>query len=533
MFVTIATLLGGLGLFMLAVSMITDGLKLAGGDALQQILHRSTATTLRGIGSGVLVTGLVQSSSAVTVATIGFVNAGFLTLPQALGVVYGANVGTTMTSWLVAAVGFDFKIETLALPLVGFGMLARLLGASRRSGALGQAVAGFGLFFIGIDVLRDGFAGITERVDVAEFAPQGVMGLALYVLLGVVMTVATQSSSAAIALTLSAATAGTVSIGAGAAMVIGAGIGTTSTAVFAALGATANARRVAAGHVLFNVLTGSIAFALLPLLIWLVFTLGDALGAAAPAAVLALFHTTYKLLGLLLLWPFTGRLAAFLSRRFVTTSETLARPMYLDRTVLVAPTLALDALRAELLRAMALARSIVAETVSAERAGDGPSQAQSQGLRGLLANIEGFVTSLEANRLPEDLAANVALVLRVVNYLEDVVSLAEDTLRQRSELAAVSRPPVLDTIAAFQAAVLDQVSRSDADAEDFDAAALEGGYDALRQQWHELKSVLLDAAGRGLIPASRLNGALESLRGTLKVAEQLTKATRRLSLMTH
>jgi phosphate:Na+ symporter len=533
MVVTIATLLGGLGLFMLAVSMITDGLKLAGGDALQQILHRSTSTTLRGIGSGVLVTGLVQSSSAVTVATIGFVNAGFLTLPQALGVVYGANIGTTMTSWLVAAVGFDFKLETVALPLVGLGMLARLLGASSRAGALGQALAGFGLFFIGIDVLRGGFQGVTAQVDVAEFAPEGVIGLALYVVLGIVMTVATQSSSAAIALTLSAASAGTVSIGAGAAMVIGAGIGTTSTAVLAAVGATANARRVAAGHVLFNVLTGSIAFVLLPVMIWLVFTLGGAFGAAAPAAVLALFHTTYKFLGMLLLWPFTGRLADFLSRRFVTASEAIARPVYLDRNVLVAPTLALDALRAELLRASALARGIVAETVSAESASDGSSPAQRQGLRGLLGNIEGFVTGLEANRLPEDLAANVPLVLRVVNYLEDVVSLGDDVDRQRAELAAISRPPVADAIAGFEAAVLEQVARGDADADGFDAAALEAEYEALKRRWHELKSVLLEAAGRGLIPASRLNGALEALRSTLKMAEQLTKAARRISLMTH
>ena len=117
------TFLGGLGLFLLAVSMITDGLRLAAGDALRDILARSTSTPFRGVASGVLFTAVVQSSSAVTVATIGFVNAGLLNLSQSLGIIYGANIGTTMTGWLVAAMGFDIKVELFALPMVGAGML--------------------------------------------------------------------------------------------------------------------------------------------------------------------------------------------------------------------------------------------------------------------------------------------------------------------------------------------------------------------------------------------------------------------------
>ena len=132
MLLILGTFVGGLGFFLLAVSMITNGLKLAAGDALRTTLASSTRTRLRGIASGVLVTGLVQSSSAVTVATIGFVNAGLLTLNQSLGVVYGANIGTTMTGWIVAAVGFSFKIEALALPLIGVGMMMRMLKTAGR-----------------------------------------------------------------------------------------------------------------------------------------------------------------------------------------------------------------------------------------------------------------------------------------------------------------------------------------------------------------------------------------------------------------
>ncbi|HBN14489.1 MAG TPA: MFS transporter, partial [Pseudohongiella sp.] len=157
MLVTLGTLLGGLGIFLLAVSMITDGLKLAAGRALRDILARSTRTPVRGIASGFLLTSVVLSSSAVTIATIGFVNAGLLGLKQAMSIILGATIGTTVMGWLVSIVGFDLNIASFALPMVGLGMMLRLFGPSKRLGAVGEAVAGFGLFFIGVDFLGDAF----------------------------------------------------------------------------------------------------------------------------------------------------------------------------------------------------------------------------------------------------------------------------------------------------------------------------------------------------------------------------------------
>jgi Na+/phosphate symporter len=151
-FALVGGLASGVGLFLLGMGLMTDGLKLAAGPALERTLARSTKTRLRGLASGALVTLLVQSSSAVTVATIGFVNAGLLTLGQSLWVLFGANVGTTMTGWLVALVGLKFDIALLALPLIGLGMLLRLTGEGSRRGALGTAVAGFGVLFLGIDL---------------------------------------------------------------------------------------------------------------------------------------------------------------------------------------------------------------------------------------------------------------------------------------------------------------------------------------------------------------------------------------------
>ena len=523
-----ATLLGGLGLFLLAVGMITDGLKFAAGDALRDVLARSTRTSTRGVLSGVLVTAVVQSSSAVTVATIGFVNAGLLTLPQSLGVVYGANIGTTMTGWLVASVGFGVKLDTLALPLVGLGMVGRLVRPGSRLAATGEAVAGFGLFFIGIEVLRGAFQGMADTVDVSAFAPQGGLGLALYAVLGFFMTVITQSSSAAIALTLTAASGGALVLDAAAAMVIGANVGTTSTAALATIGATANARRVAAAHVAFNGLTGVVALVLLGPMLWAVAWASRELGLAADVAVnLALFHTAFNVLGVAVMLPLTPRLASMLARRFVTREEALARPEFLDRTVLVAPALALEALKRELLRATAMARSIAAAALSRAPDGADAGRQERHGLQGLLDAVESFVTSMEGGRLTASDAEALPMVLRVSNYLDDVVTLSTQLDAHQADIAAVSRDSVLGAVADFQSGVAAQISRCDPAATDFDRDALDAGLTALEADWHGLKSTLLAAAGRRELPVNRLNGALEGLRSTLRMAEQLTKAARR------
>lgn len=156
---SLAGLLGGVGLFLLGMELMTDGLKLAAGPQLTRLLAGATRSRRRALASGVLVTAL-QSSRVVTVAAIGFVNAGLLSLGQVLWVLFGANVGTTITGWLVALVGLKFKVEVLALPLLGLGMLLRLTGSGQRRGAIGQAVAGFGLLFIGIGVLQETFTAV-------------------------------------------------------------------------------------------------------------------------------------------------------------------------------------------------------------------------------------------------------------------------------------------------------------------------------------------------------------------------------------
>ncbi|WP_455218884.1 Na/Pi cotransporter family protein, partial [Kaarinaea lacus] len=394
--VMIGMLAGGLGLFLLAVNMITDGLRLAAGNALRNILARATHSPARGIVSGMGITAIVQSSSAVTVATIGFVNAGLLTLYQALGVIYGANIGTTTTGWLVAMIGFNIKIDAFALPLIGLGMILRLTGGDTRRGPIGTALAGFGLFFIGIDVLKDAFEGLATSIDLQRFTIDGVAGVLLFLVIGFFMTVLTQSSSAAIAITLTAATGGIIGPYAAAAMVIGANVGTTSTAVFSVIGATPNAKRVAAAHVVFNVATGMVALLLLPIMFGLVKAIGNLFGLEnIPVVTLALFHTTFNILGVALMLPVTTRLARYLEQQFTSLEEIEGRPKFLDKTIAVSPALALNALGLELGHIGSIARRMSKAALSIEHGAGKPMRSDRLAINKLVVAMGGFISHME------------------------------------------------------------------------------------------------------------------------------------------
>lgn len=305
------SLLGGLGLFLLGMTMLTDGLKLAAGRALERMLEAWTRTWLHGLFTGVLLTALVQSSTAMTVAAIGFVNAGLLSFTSALWVVFGSNFGSTVTGWLVAWLGFKLKIDAFALPFIGIGMALKLTGEGSRRGALGMAMAGFGLLFLGIDMLKQGFEGLGPQA--LPSLSGDAAGVALSVLVGVVLTIVLQASSAALALALTAVGGGMMPVEAGAGIVVGANVGTTLTAILAAIGATSNARRLAAAHVLFNVLTAVVALALFSPLLGLIHALGVWLTGSGDAVMqLVLFHSLFNLLGVLLMLPLSAPLVRFL-----------------------------------------------------------------------------------------------------------------------------------------------------------------------------------------------------------------------------
>lgn len=527
---SIARLVGGIGLFLLGMRLMTDGLKYAAGSSLRSILVRSTRTRLRGVASGMLVTALVQSSSAVTVASIGFVNGGMLSLAQALAVTYGSNVGTTMTGWWVAAVGLRIHVAALALPLIGVGMLLRLASRSTRLASLGEAIAGFGVFFLGIDVLRVAFEGLGNGLSFGALVDAGPLRALAYVGAGFLLTVVMQSSSAAIALVLTAAQGGVIPLGAGAALVIGTNIGTTSTAVLAAIGATPNARRVAAGHVVFNLITGIVALLLLPLLLLLIVRGREMLALdTAPAAVLAGFHTIFNLLGVAILWPLTDPLVGFLERRFRTTDEEEARPRYLDRNVLASPHLALNALVMELSRAGQIARRLALAALDAAPGLDGAIPQARRSLAGLVEAIGEFSQRLQRAGIPADLDAMLPTTLLVSRYYSEVAELAEVIAAGRPALAALRDPSLAAQTAGFSAAVRSLVDRAGIERADYDVEAVGRALAEIEDRYHVQKAALLTAGARGAVEVRGLVEVLDWLSLVRRLAEQVERGARFLA----
>jgi len=300
----ISTILGGIGLFLLGMILLTDGLKALAGDSLRTFLARFAGGRLSSLAAGAGVTALVQSSSATTLTTIGFVSAGLLTFEQSLGVIFGANLGTTSTGWLVSLLGLKFSISKVALPLIGVGALIRLLSRERLAN-LGLALAGFGLIFVGIDTLQLGMESLSTRIDPSSFPDASLKGRLALVLIGIVMTLVLQSSSAAVATTLMALHAGTIDLTQAAALVVGQNVGTTVTAALGSIGATVAAKRTALAHIMFNVLTGAMAFVVLAPAVWHLERLNSQAGITSPAILLAQFHTAFNVLGVLVFVPFT------------------------------------------------------------------------------------------------------------------------------------------------------------------------------------------------------------------------------------
>jgi len=337
----LAMIVGGIGLFLLGMMLMTDGLRTLAGDALRSILERFVRGPLSGLAWGTGITALIQSSSATTLMTIGFVSAGLLTFNQSLGVIFGANIGTTSTGWIVSTVGLKLSMSAIALPIVGIGAMVRLLGGERIA-PIGTALCGFGLLFIGIDTLQAGMETLAQRIDPASFPGITLVGLPLLILIGAVMTVVMQSSSAAIATTLAALYTQAITLDQAAVLVIGQNIGTSVKAILASIGASIPARRTAIAHTLFNLLTAIIALGLLPLFLYLARRYAD--GAENPDVVsLAIFHTGFNIVGVAVFLPLTSWFASLVIR--LTPEPRPALTRNLDPSVIEVPSVAVEAVR--------------------------------------------------------------------------------------------------------------------------------------------------------------------------------------------
>ena len=336
----ILKLVGGIGLFLIGMGLLTNGLVGFSGNALQRALARFTGTPQKAFVSGALLTALVQSSTATTVTLIGFVSAGFLTFSQAIGVVIGASFGTTATGWLVATLGLKLNLGLITLPLIGIGAFMKTLGKGRWAD-LGLALAGFGLMFLGLSILQDGMRTLSGLFKLADL-PVGGLGARLAIMLiGFAMTAILQSSSAAIATTLTALDTGNINFDQAAALTVGAAIGTTLTGALMAIGATVHAKRTVLAHIIFNTITGLLAIALLPAFLLFLDRMGHLIGITPGPIGLAAFHTLFIGLGVVLFLPLTARFATLVERLLPNKSRDLTE--HLDDSLLPLTEVALEA----------------------------------------------------------------------------------------------------------------------------------------------------------------------------------------------
>jgi phosphate:Na+ symporter len=307
----VVDLLGGIGLFLLGIHHLTEGLKGLSGDSLRRVLQKVVSGRLSAVVSGVLLTVATQSSTATILTVIGFVGAGLVTLPQAIAVNMGATFGTTSTPWMVAFFGLRLRIAMAALPILGVGAFLWLI-ARGKTRSLGAVLAGFGLIFTGIDFLQAGMIGVSW--DLQALAGDGVGARWTLAGIGIVMTVIMQSSSAAAATTLVALDAGSLTFEQGCAMVVGQSVGTAATTALAVIGGGLAVRRAALAHIAYSLVTGVLAMILLTPLTsaaqWVGARLDDPNGVLALAA----FSSIFKFAGIAVFYPWLNSFARLIVR---------------------------------------------------------------------------------------------------------------------------------------------------------------------------------------------------------------------------
>ncbi len=340
------TIAAGIAILLFGMIMLEEGFKVFTKGPLQNILKKATNKLYKSITAGAFVTALLQSSSLVSVITISFISAGLISLSGGLGLIFGANIGTTATAWLVAGFGLKIKISALAMPMLVFGIIFSFQKKNSLKG-VGNVLAGLGFFFLGIHFMKEGFDVFKEYIDLTQYAIPGFLGVVVYTGIGIIITTILQSSSATLALILTALAAGQIEYENALALAIGANVGTTITAVLGSLSANIAGKRLAGAHLIFNVVTGVVALALIYPLANLVNKISELvhIGATEYTLKLALFHTIFNLLGVIIMIPFINILERFLLKYFKDQKvKDVDEPKYLNEAVLKFPGSAISSL---------------------------------------------------------------------------------------------------------------------------------------------------------------------------------------------
>ena len=426
---------GSLGLFLYGMRVMSDGLQKAAGERLHNILNLMTINRFAAMMTGFVITAIIQSSSAVTVMVVGFVNAGLLSLIQAIGVILGSNVGTTVTGWMVAFLGFKVEISLVALPSIGIGIV--LLFVKRlQLEDWGEALIGFGVLFLGLKFLKDSMPDIRSNLEILQFLSRymgmGLPSFLIFVAAGTLVTMVVQSSSAAMAVTLTMAHAGWIDFPTAAAVVLGENIGTTITAYLASLGTTADARRAARVHMIVKTLgVVWIAFIFRPFLSlvdWII--PGSVTGNDGVTIHLAMFHTLFNVANTLLfigLVPYLARLAQKIVRPKPAEEQRVYRLKYISTAIQDTPEINILNARRELCR---MADVISEMFVIFLQVFSNPQKKMKAEVRRMKdmeeltdqmqEEISRYLVACSQENLNESSATNVNAMIRIVGELESI-----------------------------------------------------------------------------------------------------------------
>jgi len=479
-------IVGGLAFFLFGMGMMSDGLKKVAGRKLRNILESMTKRALVAFCVGAGVTALIQSSSATTVMVVGFVNAGLLTLKQAICVVIGTNVGTTMTAWLVSISGIGtLKIEAYALPLVGIGFLMQTLGKTRKMKSAGQILFGFGMLFVGIGYMKGAFGDLKNSEKIQEVFGTLAAHPALAILAGAIVTMLLQSSSAAIAIVQAMAISGAFggdwqqAVGLVIPFVLGSNIGTTITAQLAALQANLHAKRTAWAHTMFNIMGSIIALPFIYLGWFAAIVRFIAPWEASPANLvwdIAVAHTIFNIACSGIFLPMAGILERLVIKLLPERpSDAAVRPMVLEMHLLDTPVIALEQAKREMIR---MAR---ASKRALERAVEGIIEKDMKKLASV-REIEDFVDSfqleitsylstLSRRQLSDEVSIELPVLLHAVNDLErisdhavNIVEIAERKIEQKqtfSEFALVEAGRLREEIETMFERIIEALEKND------------------------------------------------------------------------
>ena len=348
---TLKEIAAGVAILLFGMIMLEEGFNAFVQGPLHMLLKRMTDKLYKSLGLGFLVTALLQSSSLISVITISFLSAGLIGLHAGIGIIFGANIGTTASAWLVAVFGLKLKVSAWAMPMLAFGILF-VFQKSKNLKGIGYVLAGLGFFFLGIHYMKEGFDIYQESINLADYAMPGFLGLVVYTLIGVLITLILQSSSAAMALILTALATSQITYDNSLALAIGANIGTTITAILGSLSSNISGKQLAGAHLVFNMVTGLIALIFISQLGQLVNVVSDAFGLAPDNYIykLSIFHTIFNIIGVIVMLPFINMLVKFLKKVFVekeNQNSEIETPVFLNESVLAYPQSALKALMDE------------------------------------------------------------------------------------------------------------------------------------------------------------------------------------------